>query len=104
MSDLDGDSNGAREYHYALEATNRVTVREQGARINQTLKRIKKLASDPALVAYREPREDEVTQQCVTMPVAHSDKTLKIALENVEAEGARSTRAPKKKRWFGWAD
>ncbi len=98
-----------REYHYALEEKNRATVREQGARINQSLKRLKKMASDPAIPVARHLRvvpEDEITQQVVTLPAAApADRVLKEAIDNVERR-SRVSLTPKKtaKRWFAWEE
>jgi hypothetical protein len=109
----DREDNTARvagpEYHYALEEKNRATVRAQGTRINQSLKRIKKLASNPEIPVIRLLRDvpdDEITQQHVTLPSPQAaDRVLKTAIDAVE-ERTRQSLAPKKtsKRWFGWGE
>lgn len=100
------DSEG-RTYHYALQKNNRLKVREQGWRINQSLKKLKKVSSPdwPKVVEEREP-----TEQFVTLPDPEAeDPILREALEEAEEAYKRSTKPPplngkSKRRWFGWKD
>lgn len=107
------NGNGAATvlYHFALEAENRDTVRQQGSAINRALKRLKKI-SEPVLPAQKIER-DEPTQQIVTLPaVSAIDHRLQIALETADAERRKTDIPPapktgvtrKKKRWFRWPD
>src|SRR5690348_6157709 len=106
MTDRSDDST-ARNYHYALETQNRETVREQGTQINKALKRIRRLTSNPSIPVVellKEARDDEITQQHVTLPaVAPPNLALKKAIEKIEEE-RKAAEEPKKKKWFGWDD
>ena len=100
-----------RLYHYTQLRANRDTVRRQGTLINQSMKRMKKLAR-------RKVPDDDTTQQYITLPPECNDSSpqpLKEALEAAATplprdvpeeerpyDGAAST--PRRKRWYRWKD
>lgn len=103
------------EYHYDQQQQNRDTVRAQGAAINSSLKKLKKISSKEFEVPEVTEHDDESTQQHVTIPnVKPVNLRLKKAMEEAE-EACRKSKAPpakkkngtaakKRKRWFDWAD
>jgi hypothetical protein len=105
------------KYHYALQDKNRELVRKQGKAINTSLKTLSKISSDRLPAVGTTYRDDEPTQQHITLPHAEvPDLRLKAALEDAEEECRKSSRPPadpadmrstaekKKHRWFSWRD
>ena len=97
------------KYHYGLLTQNRVTVAEQGARINKSLKKLKKISYPDT--DDHPSRRDEPTEQFVTLPREEIEHPILMeALEEAEKEYRQSTHPPPpeapsiKKRWYRWRD